>query len=180
MRIGVFPGSFNPPTHAHVAIALAGGERLGVDRVVLCVSTDALAKPHKVGPDFATRIEILRRLTDEHPQLDLLVTDARLIADICRETSADGLIVGADKWTQIHQSQWYPDDTTRDELLANLPRTVVATRVGFVIDPIVDDENVLVLDQVLAQYSSTGARTTNPEWMVAHAAQHAADAGGWR
>ena len=180
MRIGVFPGSFNPPTHAHVAIALAGAEMLDVDRVVLCVSTNALAKPSDVGPSFATRIEILSQLIDEHPQLELLVTDARLLADICRETNADGLIVGADKWTQIHESQWYPDDATRDQLLAELPRTIVATRSGYSITPSIDPADILVLDQVLAQCSSTGARTTNPEWMVPHAAQHAANSGGWR
>lgn len=180
MGIGVFPGSFNPPTHAHLAIALAGAEQLQVDTVLLCVSTDALAKRTDVGPKLDVRVQVLRELINTHPNLQLHVTKSQLIADICKETSAAGLIVGADKWTQIHQLRWYPDQATRDQLLAQLPRTLVATRAGFPIDPPVQPHDVLMLDPILATYSSTAARTTNPEWMVDEAARHAASSGGWR
>ncbi len=44
MRRGAYPGSFNPPTVAHLAIADAARRRLGLDRVDLIISRDALGK----------------------------------------------------------------------------------------------------------------------------------------
>ncbi|WP_419919708.1 hypothetical protein [Candidatus Poriferisocius sp.] len=43
-RIGVYPGSFNPPTIGHLAIARAAPAQQGLDRVDLAVSRVALGK----------------------------------------------------------------------------------------------------------------------------------------
>jgi len=179
VKIGVFPGSFNPPTHAHLRIALAALDLLGVDQVLLCVSRAALAKDNTVGPKFEQRLQVVKAMVAAHPQLDVITTDAKLLADICTEVGAAALIVGADKWRQIHELQWYESAETRDRLLASLPRTIVAARSGYLLQPAVPQTNVLVVDDILQTYSSTAARTTNPEWMVDEAADHVRAHGGW-
>ena len=54
-RIGVYPGSFNPPTLAHLAIARAALAAHRLDRVDLSVSRTALAKEHVDHPEFDDR-----------------------------------------------------------------------------------------------------------------------------
>ncbi len=48
--IGVYPGSFDPPTVAHLAIAEAARDQAGLDRVVLAVSRAALGKEQRRQP----------------------------------------------------------------------------------------------------------------------------------
>ena len=55
-RRGVYPGSFNPPTIAHLAIAQAARDQCGLDRVDLVVSRVALAKEDVRDPPFDDRI----------------------------------------------------------------------------------------------------------------------------
>ena len=43
-RVGIYPGSFNPPTTAHVAIASAACHQRDLDRVVLAHSHQVLGK----------------------------------------------------------------------------------------------------------------------------------------
>lgn len=50
MKLGLFPGSFNPIHVGHLTMAFAAKEHLGLDRVVLIVSP---RPPHKEGRDLA-------------------------------------------------------------------------------------------------------------------------------
>src|SRR3954449_7981450 len=105
VRRGVYPGSFNPPTIAHLAIAEAARHQCELDRVDLVVSRVALAKEHVEHPPFADRIAILERVAATRPWLGVVVTEAQLLADIA--TGYDVLVLGADKWAQIHDVAFY-------------------------------------------------------------------------
>ena len=60
-RIGAYPGSFNPPTIAHVAIADAARRQRHLDRVDLVLSRVPLAKEHVQLPLFEHRVAVLER-----------------------------------------------------------------------------------------------------------------------
>ena len=58
-RVGIYPGSFNPPTIAHLAIAAAARDQRSLDRVVLAHSHRVLGKGEVERPLFRHRVEVL-------------------------------------------------------------------------------------------------------------------------
>ena len=93
-RIGVFPGSFNPVTVAHLALANAA---LGfVDEVVFVLPREF---PHKIwaGASFAQRLEVLESALLEFPQFSIAAAEGGLFLEIaaeCREAYGN----------EVHQS----------------------------------------------------------------------------
>ncbi|MDH3301812.1 MAG: hypothetical protein OES24_15040 [Acidimicrobiia bacterium] len=171
---GVFPGSFNPPTVAHLAIARAARDRHGLDAVDLVVSRRSLAKEEVEHPRFDDRIEVIRRSIESHSWLDVVVTEAQLLVDIAR--GYDLLIVGADKWAQIRELKWYDTPEARDLALAELPPTAIVPRHGYT-HP---NDRVLDLDDsTLASVSSTRARAGEIELMAPAARRFALETGAW-
>ena len=151
---GVYPGSFDPPTIAHVAIAEAARAAGALAALDLAISRLALGKDATAQRPLASRLAALERLTDARPWLHVVVTDAQLIADIA--AGYDVVVMGADKWAQVRDPAWYGDDVrARDRALARLPRVLVAPRAGF---DVVDAE-VLVVPEHLGEVSSTAARS---------------------
>jgi len=163
-RRGVYPGSFDPPTIAHVAIAEAAVRAAALDRVDLAISRSALGKDAAAQRPLDARLAALERLTASRPWLGVVVTDAQLIADIA--ASYDAVIMGADKWAQVRDPAWYGDDpTARDEALARLPRVLVAPRPGFT----VMGAEALELPADLGAVSSTAARAGSHHLIVPEA-----------
>ncbi len=129
MATGCYPGSFNPPTLAHLAIAEAAAEACALDRVDLVVSRVALDKEHVVRPDLDDRIAVLDAIAANHAGLAVAVTDQQLLVDVAR--GYDVLVLGADKWAQVCDPQYYGGSSTvRDAALGLLPRLAVAPRAG--------------------------------------------------
>jgi hypothetical protein len=129
MVVGCYPGSFNPPTVAHLAVADAGRRQAGLDRVDLVLSRDALGKPAGIGPSVDGRRAVLEAVAATRPWLGVAVTDARLIADVA--AGYDAVLLGADKWAQVLDPAWYGGSTAaRDDAVAALPRVLVAPRAG--------------------------------------------------
>lgn len=124
--IGCYPGSFDPPTVAHLAVAEAAVQAAGLDRLDLVVSRVALGKEHLEVERLADRIAVLDAVAATRPWLGVAVTDARLITDIAR--SYDAVVMGADKWRQVNDASWYADEQERDEAVAALPLVLVAPR----------------------------------------------------
>src|SRR3954447_25714353 len=84
-RLGVFPGSFNPVTVAHLALAAAALNI--VDEVVFVLPRQF---PHKTysGASFEQRMELLSLALAAHPRFSAAVSENGLfveIADECRE-----------------------------------------------------------------------------------------------
>lgn len=126
VRVGCYPGSFNPPTVAHVAVAEAAIVAAELDRVDLVLSRVALGKEHVEQPSVDERAAVLRAVAASRPWLGVVVTDERLIADIAQ--GYDAVVMGADKWRQVLDARWYPAPADRDRAVARLPRVWVAPR----------------------------------------------------
>jgi len=152
-RRGVYPGSFEPPTIAHLAIAEAATRAAELDRLDLAISRLALGKDAETQRALEARLAAVERLTESRPWLRVVVTDSQLIVDIA--AGYDAVVMGADKWAQVRDPAWYGDDpAARDDALARLPRVLVAPRPGFT----VVGAEVLDLPADLGGVSSTAAR----------------------
>ena len=174
-RIGVFPGSFNPPTVAHLAIAETSRAEHDLDRLVLSVSRSALAKEHVEHPPFDDRIGVLEASVAHLDWLEVRVTDRRLLADIAE--GYDLLVLGADKWRQIHDPVWYGDDpAARDAALARLPAIAVVPRDGINVP---DDIVLHVPDGITHGVSSSRARAGEHHLMTPAARTYAERTGAW-
>lgn len=172
-RIGVYPGSFNPPTTAHLAISEAALEQRRLDAVVWTVSRVALAKEDLVRPALADRLAVLEAVAAEVAWLSITVTDAQLLADIAADF--DVLIMGADKWRQINELEWYASEKERQDALARLPELAIAPR-----PPIdVPERHRLEVDLVHASTSSTAARAGAFDLMLPAARDFAERTGAW-
>lgn len=172
-RIGVYPGSFNPPTVAHVEIALAARRVHRLQRVDLTVSVVALGKEDVSIPRFEHRLEVLEATVARVAGLGVRVTQHRLIADIAE--GYDVVVMGADKWAEVNDPAWYDDDRERDAALARLPALALAPRRPHIIP---DGHRLPVADDLL-EISSTGARHGRVEWMTEAAAEFDRRTGAW-
>jgi nicotinic acid mononucleotide adenylyltransferase len=171
---GVFPGSFNPPTVAHLAIAEAAWRQYQLDRVDLVVSRSPLGKEPSDMARLQDRVAVLEHIAASRPWLGVRTTDARLLADVA--DGYDVLVVGGDKWAQLVDPVWYGgSEIARDEALHRIRRLVVARR-G---DDAVTGCEVLELADVHLEISATGARGGRTDWMAAEAAEFDARTGAW-
>ena len=84
-RLGVFPGTFNPPTRAHLALASSA---LPQCDEVLFVLPRTL--PHKdyTGVGFADRQRLVRKAVSGHPHFAAAIADGGLYLEIARECRA--------------------------------------------------------------------------------------------
>ena len=173
-RRGVFPGSFNPPTTAHLAISEAALTQHSLDVVAWSVSRVALAKEDVQRPLLADRIAVLGEVAAPIDWLEIAVTEVQLLSDIAE--GFDVIVMGADKWHQIHHPVFYGNDPARrDASIAALPTVAIAAR------PPHDCPAELVLDlpDWVGAVSSTLARTTDPTLMTPEAARFDAETGAW-
>ncbi len=128
-RVGCYPGSFNPPTVAHLAVAEAAVRQAGLDRCDLVLSRVALGKEALVVPTVDERRAVLEAVAATRPWLGVAVTEERLIADVA--TGYAAVVMGADKWAQVLDPAWYGGSVAaHDAALARLPRVLVAPRAG--------------------------------------------------
>jgi len=164
MTVGVYPGSFNPPTVAHLAIAEAAWRQAGLERLDLVVSTTPLGKPEAPAPALADRLAVLGAIAASRPWLRVRVSEAQLLVDIA--AGYDVLVVGADKWAQVLDPSWYGgSEAARDAALAGLPRVLVVPRPPF---PVPAAGILTVHDDHLA-VSSSGARLGRRDWVAPEA-----------
>jgi hypothetical protein len=161
MAIGEFPGSFDPLTTAHLAIADAAVAAHGLQRLDLVMSAVALAKEDGGHAPLADRVATIEALIAGRTELRVATTEAQLIADIAE--GYDVCVVGADKWHQLHDVGFYGGSAdARDAALARLPRLAIAPRDGVDL-PAEVAELVLAVDPVHGEVSSTGVRSSGRE-----------------
>jgi nicotinic acid mononucleotide adenylyltransferase len=137
-RVGLLPGSYDPPTVAHVAMAEAA-LRDHVDLVVLVYSVRTLPKEGEAHPpllDEPERIEALVRVAAAHPGSAAGLASHGLLADQATAAWARfpqaelSLVMGSDKVLQLLDPKWYGDrDATLASLFA-LARALYAVRSG--------------------------------------------------
>lgn len=175
MAIAVYPGTFNPPTVAHLAIAAAARRQGGLERVDFVVSQVPLGKEDLTCPTIADRLEVLARIVASRPWLAVRATSAQLLADVA--AGYDAVILGADKWAQIVDPAWYGgSEEARDAALARLPRVLVAPRPPF---PLPRLHTVLDIEVAHGAVSSTAVRSGRRDWMLPEAAEFDERTGAW-
>ena len=151
-RRAVYPGTFDPPTVAHLAIVEAVLAAFAPTRLDLVLSRRPILKEHVERPRLQHRMEVVAASVAHLDAVSVALTEHRLIADIA--AGYDLVIVGADKWHQINDVVFYDDATHRDASLAALPTVVVVGRGD---DPLPDD-GALHLHVDMHTVSSTRAR----------------------
>src|SRR5260370_19900477 len=103
---GVFPGSFDPLTVTHLAIAEAAVRRFDLDQLDLVISRVALAKDRHGHSPVEERVAAIDSAARAgRPWLRAAVTDKRLIADIAE--GYDVCVLGSDKWHQVWDTAFY-------------------------------------------------------------------------
>jgi hypothetical protein len=158
----VYPGSFDPLTTAHLAIADAAVAALGLDELHLVLSVDALAKQPGGHSPIEARVAAVEAAGATRPWLRAAVTERLLIADIAE--GFDACVVGADKWHQLRDIAFYDDSPVRrDAALARLPVLAVAPRAAVDL-PADADVVVLTIDPEFLEVSSSGVRAGRTEW----------------
>ena len=125
--VGAYPGTFNPPTVAHLAIAEAarrpgqprppGPDR--VDRASGKSSDRAVTRGPRVGTRGDRRHPPLAGGAYHRPSTHLRRW----------RPGYDAVVVGVDKWLQIVDPAWYGGSVAaRDQAVARLPRVLVVAR----------------------------------------------------
>jgi nicotinate-nucleotide adenylyltransferase len=161
-RHGVYPGSFDPLTVAHVAIADAAREQCGLDVVDLVISHVALAKEDRRQAPVADRLGAIESATPDRSWLRARATPHQLLADIA--AGYDLLVVGTDKWLQLHDPRFYDGSPeAMRTALDRLPPVAVAPRSGVAL-PVGAGVTVLDVDPVHHEVSSTAVRAGRFEW----------------
>jgi hypothetical protein len=162
----VFPGSFDPATVAHLAIADTALDQFGLDRVDLVISEVALGKEARATTPATERLAALLRLTGQRSGIGARLTSSQLLADIA--DGYDAVILGADKWAQILDASWYGGSAVaRDEAIARLPLILIAPRPPFPLpDPASPRIGILRLADEHAAVSSSAVRKGRREWMA--------------
>ena len=175
-RFGVYPGSFNPPTIGHLAIAQAAMDQRGLERVDLTVSRMALGKELTGRPPFEDRIAVLEASVADIAGIEVVVTDRQLLVDIAE--GYDVVIMGADKWAQVQNPGFYGDSAeVRDQAVASLTQMelAIAPRPPFEVPAGAE----LVVAAELASVSSSGVRQGRLEWMTPAARAFDDATGAW-
>ena len=157
---GAYPGTFDPPTVAHLAIAEAARAQCGLSTVDLVLNRDPLGKSGMRA--LGTRHMMLEAVAATRPWLKVTVTDRLHLADIAE--GYDVLVLGADKWAQVLDISFYDSEHARDAAVARLPRLAVAPRHGF---PVPNDCTLLDVD--LSHVSSTEARAGRTDLVLPEA-----------
>ncbi len=81
-RLGVLPGSFNPPTRAHMALAQAALEHCDE---ILFVLPKTLPHKNYGGVGFEDRLQLLKSAVGEHPRFAVAESEGGLFLEIAGE-----------------------------------------------------------------------------------------------
>lgn len=155
-----YPGTFDPPTIAHLAIAEAARDQCELTTVDLVVNRQPLGKSGMRA--LHERVAMLEAVAANRPWLGVVVTDHVHLADIA--AGYDVLVLGADKWAQVLDVVFYASPAERDAAVARLPRLAIAPRHDFDVPP-----DCVVLDVDLSHVSSTAARGGRHDLVVPEA-----------
>ena len=159
----MYPGSFDPLTTAHLAIAEAAVVACRLDRLDLVLSAAALAKPVGGHTPIDKRVQHIERATAGRPELSVRAAVEQLIADLAE--GYDVVVLGADKWHQIHDPGFYDgSEAARDAAIGRLPLVAVAPRAGA---PTPSPGPGLVVLDVHPRFhtvSSTAVRAGRDDW----------------
>ena len=169
-RRAVYPGSFDPPTIAHVHLAETAIAQLGLDRVDFAISAHTLGKDDSRLAPIDDRVAELITISSGNARIGVITTSHSLIADIAE--GYEVIILGADKWHQVLDPVWYADSNALNEALQRLPLVALAARPPWTMpgeDASADPPagvDVVILDTDPSHHpvSATDVRAGREEW----------------
>jgi len=172
MRIGFFGGTFDPPHHGHLAVALAAAKAFDLDRVLLAPVGVQPLRLEGASASFGERLAMVKLLAKADPRLEASSLDAPSLSgepnftiDTLTRlketlTPADSLfvIVGADAFAGL--------DRWKDpERLLSVADWIVVSRPGMDLLPTIERivptplrAHVFALDGVAETVSATDLR----------------------
>lgn len=140
-RLALLPGSFNPPTKAHVALADAVMATGRVDRVDYLLATRTVNKEQVEGASLPDRLLMLEALalSDSHRGIvlvnrGLLVDQAELVRAEAASIVDLWFAIGFDKIVQVFDPRYYREREAALDRLFSLARFFVAPRAGAELD----------------------------------------------
>jgi len=136
-RVGVFAGSFNPLTRAHVALANAARRAAGLDILIWACAAASVDKERVERAALVDRLAQMRAFVTGRRREALVllnrglyVDEARTIRALLAPSAELTLIVGYDKIVQIFDPRYYGDRDAALRALFALARLLVAPRAG--------------------------------------------------
>lgn len=148
-RVGLFAGSFNPLTRAHVALVNAALRSAGLDAVIWTCAVASVDKEQVERAALVDRLAQMRAFVAGRRRDALVLLNRGLYVDEARtirallSPSADLLIlVGYDKIVQIFDPRYYANRDVALHTLFSLADMLVAPRV---------DDGATTLDALLAR-----------------------------
>lgn len=134
-RVGILPGSFNPPTVAHLELARAARRRFDLDRVVFSLSSVVVDKERPEGLCREDRLLLLSLLARHRPWAAVGVVNRGLYSEQAPAFRACfgaveelWFIVGMDKVLQIFDPKYYDDRDRALDALFEHARLIAANR----------------------------------------------------
>lgn len=122
-RLGILSGSFNPPTKAHIELAIRARESYRLDRVFFLTSRVTIDKEELEGLALEDRLLLLSRLAGELGWASVAITNRGLyyeqavaVRSLMGRQARIFFLVGMDKVEQILDPRYYQD---RDEALVS-------------------------------------------------------------
>ena len=134
-RVGLFAGSFNPLTQAHVALVNAAWRLAGLDVIVWACAAASVDKERVERATLVDRLAQMRAFvaTRRHEALVLLnrglyVDEARILRTLLAPSAELTILVGFDKIVQIFDPRYYSDRDAALRALFALAGVLVAPR----------------------------------------------------
>nr|MBF6591759.1 hypothetical protein [Ktedonobacterales bacterium] len=136
-RVGMLPGSFNPLTAAHVALAEAARSAAGLDHLVWLCAARTVDKERVERAALPDRLAQLVAYARTQPgnavaltNHGLYVDEARALREHLTAQAALFILVGFDKLPQMLDPRYYTDREAALTRLFALARVLVAPRAG--------------------------------------------------
>jgi nicotinamide-nucleotide adenylyltransferase len=135
--VGVLPGSFDPFTAAHAALARAALRHGGLNSLLFLLSVYVVDKGDAACAALADRALVLARYAARRPRYGvavcnrgLYVEEAEALAPLLPAGAALWFVVGYDKIVQVFDPRYYADRTAALDRLFALAGFLVAPRAG--------------------------------------------------
>src|SRR5579885_808987 len=135
--VGVLPGSFDPFTTAHAALARAALRHGGLNSLLFLLSVYVVDKGDAARAALADRALVLTRYAARRPRCGvalcnrgLYVEEAEALTPLLPEGARLWFVVGFDKIVQVFDPRYYADRTAALDRLFALAGFLVAPRAG--------------------------------------------------
>jgi nicotinic acid mononucleotide adenylyltransferase len=135
--VGVLPGSFDPLTTAHAALAAAALRQGAVDCLLFLLSVQVIDKPDLAAAALADRALVLLRYAARRPRYGLAaanrglyVEEALALSPLLPPGATLWFVVGHDKIVQIFDPAYYADRDAALRRLFGHASFLVAPRAG--------------------------------------------------